>query len=253
MLSCRFSGPGSVQYSRRLASADRILEIICHGGHEHLPPLPLVPYAMSMSTTITYRALRDGQRAVDLACKDLRLCCESLNALGYLWTSARGFAKLATRLWRVLTASSFPHKQLRPPNFQAEGTRVVGTDGAATVQRPDDACAQGTEEGRVEVDGVSPLTAPAPSIFPLGQPIAGEQAPELSGSFNGQLVEGCAGVDDAYYKLDMAFYDLFDYGLPNVLRDSSAWDVLHVRSDEDGFLGTEYAVISPNWDSNAII
>ncbi|KAJ4144999.1 hypothetical protein LMH87_003864 [Akanthomyces muscarius] len=68
MLSCRFSGPGTVPYRRRLASADAILLIASEQGADALPPLPLIPYAVSLSTTMIYRALRDGQRQVDSGC-----------------------------------------------------------------------------------------------------------------------------------------------------------------------------------------
>ncbi|KAK2032531.1 hypothetical protein LX32DRAFT_555332, partial [Colletotrichum zoysiae] len=98
MLSCRYSGPGSVQYTRRLASADCVLNIITQETADGLPPLPLVPYAMSMSTTVIYRALRDGERLPERAYDDLEACSRNLETLSLVWSSARGVAKLVKRL-----------------------------------------------------------------------------------------------------------------------------------------------------------
>ncbi|KAL2851526.1 hypothetical protein BJY01DRAFT_232942 [Aspergillus pseudoustus] len=115
MLSCRHSGPGSVQYNRRLLSADRILTIFTNEECGNLPPLPLLPYAMSMSTTVIYRAWRDVQRDLDITYRDLCRCCDVLDRLSEQWTNARGVAKLATDL-RVTIKSrrTEPYLETRP-------------------------------------------------------------------------------------------------------------------------------------------
>ncbi|KAG9188491.1 hypothetical protein G6011_02414 [Alternaria panax] len=102
MLACRYNGPGTRQYNRRLKAADRVLAIVSREGCEGLPPLPLVPYAMSMSTTVIYRALHDGARDIDTAREDLHRCCDVLDDLSQRWTSVRGVAKLAKRLCRLI-------------------------------------------------------------------------------------------------------------------------------------------------------
>ena len=224
MLSCRFSGPGSVQYRRRLASADRILEIICHGGQEYLPPLPLVPYAMSMSTTIIYRALRDGQRAVEVACKDLRLCCEALNALGSLWTSSRDVAKLATRLWRDLAATSFPPKQ--PNIIDGHGNGRLWEETTST--RPESRGLQSPENDSEslndEVNGINEISGEGPGLFQTHQVPIEEQVHKENHNFQDQVAKAYAGSNDAYSQLDMDFYDMFDYGILDVFEDSLTWD-----------------------------
>jgi hypothetical protein len=106
MLSCRYSGPGTLQYIRRLASADRVREIVSHGGCDGLPPLPLVPYAMFMSTTVIYRALHDRVRDINMARQDLDQCCDALDGLSQRWTSVRGVTKLAKRLRRLISDGS---------------------------------------------------------------------------------------------------------------------------------------------------
>jgi len=111
MLSCRYSGPDTEQYNRRLKSADRVLEIVSREGCEGLPPLPLVPYAMSMSTTVIYRALHDRVRDIGKARVDLGQCCDALDDLSERWTSVRGVAKLAKRLCRLIRDGA--HDSLR--------------------------------------------------------------------------------------------------------------------------------------------
>lgn len=101
MLSCRYSGPGTAHYNRRLESADRVLAMFSDQDPENLTPLPLVPYAMSVCTCAIYRALRDGVRNTDAGHRDLRSCCNVLDSLCPIWTITKGMAKLATRLCSI--------------------------------------------------------------------------------------------------------------------------------------------------------
>ncbi|KXJ93590.1 hypothetical protein Micbo1qcDRAFT_203655 [Microdochium bolleyi] len=98
MLSCRFSAPGTAPYTRRLSSADQVLGIVMGQQVASMVPLPLVPYAMSMCTTVIYRALRDKSREYNQALADLRQCSGILNELGACWTSVRGICKLAKKI-----------------------------------------------------------------------------------------------------------------------------------------------------------
>lgn len=123
MLSCRYNGPGTVQYIRRLKSADRVLAIVSREGCEGLPPLPLVPYAMSMSTTVIYRALHDGARDMIAAREDLQRCCNALDGLSQRWTSVRGVAKLAKRLHRLISDGTL--RGLQVAHRPTSGTTTV--------------------------------------------------------------------------------------------------------------------------------
>ena len=157
MLSCRFSGPGTTPYNRRLASADRILQIVHQERHDNLPPLPLVPYAMAMSTTMIYRALRDGQREIVSACNDLRMCCDALNSLSRRWTVVRGVAKLANRLWKVLSVS-----------FSAQ--QAADTNGQVPDQTPQADFVAVDAEGEMpknDVDYAPARSAIGPAFFEL--------------------------------------------------------------------------------------
>lgn len=211
MLSCRYSGPGSIPYARRLASADRILEIIGQGGHETLPPLPLVPYAISMSTTMIYRALRDGQRDAERASRDMKQCCGALDGLSRSWTSARGVAQLARRLWKILST--------RDRDLRSEVDRTAAEAGAS-----------GHETGALShLASNPPSTGEAPSAY-----LATVIPPAQALGESDYIEETPSRPWDSmatYSQLDTAFHGLFDYGVPNVFRDTSAMDFLHLGSE----------------------
>lgn len=232
MLSCRYSGPGSVPYNRRLASADRILDIISHGGHESLPPLPLVPYAMSMSTTMIYRALRDGQRDMDAAHKDLCLCCDALDALSQRWTSAKGVARLAKHLLGVLAKSGGlnGNDHARRSSKPDAGTLTAAADRSSIMinQRNNEAATMA---------GVVP---PKPVSVQAERALQEEQALASNQNFQSQLREAWPGIHASYSQLDTAFHDLFDYGMPNVFRDPATWEFLHMANDEECAVGSEF-------------
>ncbi|KAK7426445.1 hypothetical protein QQZ08_007040 [Neonectria magnoliae] len=225
MLSCRYSGPGSIQYNRRLASADRIINIVLHVGHERLPPLPLVPYAMSMSTTIIYRALRDEQRDVYSACKDLQFCCDALDLFSQQWTSAKCVAKLAKRLWRVLTKSGALNSRAQSTSeeavpMEAEAAWVIA-DGRSSME-----ASGGTLDKTTPVQRGQGATQQVPSD--------NYQDSEV------QLTQSWPGMDASYFQLDRAFHDLFDYSMPNILRDPTTWNFANVASEEDGYLRNDF-------------
>jgi hypothetical protein len=83
-----------------------VREIVSHAGCDGLPPLPLVPYAMSMSTTVIYRALHDRVRYINTTREDLDQCCDALDGLSQRWTSVRGVTELAKRLRRLISDGS---------------------------------------------------------------------------------------------------------------------------------------------------
>lgn len=221
MLSCRYSGPGSKPYARRLASADCILAIVSKGGHESLPPLPLVPYAISMSTTMIYRAFRDRQRDLKRALQDMELCCGALDALSRNWTSAKGVARLARRLWRLLSSSD----------------KGQSRDVAA---RPPPTPQTNSEAGSYGPFNSSPTMVPRPTTsMSLNAVVTPSQGLTEQPSFERQLPQSW-GMGTSYTQLDTAFHDLFDYGMPNVFRDPTTWEFLHVANEDSSPNGSDF-------------
>lgn len=103
ILSCRAGGPGTVSYARRISAADRIQDLLCDGKHLTVPPLPLVPYAVGLTLTVTYRGLRDKAfEDVDRAQADLATRCEMLEALSTYWWTADAMARLGRKALKSL-------------------------------------------------------------------------------------------------------------------------------------------------------
>ncbi|KAK1573151.1 uncharacterized protein LY79DRAFT_526387 [Colletotrichum navitas] len=223
MLSCRYSGPGSIQYMRRLASADCVLGIITQETPDGLPPLPLVPYAMSMSTTVIYRALRDGERLLDLAYNDLEACSKNLEALSLIWSSAKGVARLVKRLRRFIGPDMFYKRSLDDTectcrNLESESKKQVPSDSRISVanlrQEVDSDCFQPPNDS---------LSSPAQAQGSLGDedPI---DTPAVQTQYNATWV----GTELFYTDIDRAFYDFCDYGMPSIFRDPATLEVLRV-------------------------
>lgn len=116
MMSCCHGGPGSITYNRRLQSAEQVISILRDKGHFDLPPLPLVPYVLSMATTVVYRSVIDCQRSPQEALPNICDCCDALDDLSQLWTSAKGIAKLARWLSKHITSPSSSSRLLQKHN-----------------------------------------------------------------------------------------------------------------------------------------
>ncbi|KAK2009500.1 hypothetical protein LZ32DRAFT_537783 [Colletotrichum eremochloae] len=227
MLSCRYSGPGSVQYMRRLTSADCVLGIITQETPDGLPPLPLVPYAMSMSTTVIYRALRDGERLPELAYNDLEACSKNLEALSLLWSSAKGVARLVRRLRRYTSPDMLCKRSPEDAACTCENSgpelenRVPG-DGRIPLHG-----------SRQEVDSncLQPPNHAISTAARVRDSLEGERPadiPALQTQYNATWV----GTDLFYTDIDRAFYDFFDYGMPSILRDQAPLEVLQADDNQ---------------------
>jgi hypothetical protein len=210
MLSCRYSGPDTTQYNRRLASADRILQILSDGAYVDLPPLPLVPYAMSMATTTIYRALCDGQRDLESSQQELGKCCQTLDDLSKEWTTARGIAKLTRRLWKIV------NKTWEDENLNRR----------AAITSPHET------RGPVAADRATPLTRERGQGPPF-QSISIQPNMVTTGSEASGSLEMMQGLVNPLFHLNDAYLDLFDYGMPNVFRDPATWEFLHTSPDDN--------------------
>ncbi|KAJ4211721.1 hypothetical protein NW759_012322 [Fusarium solani] len=227
MLSCRHSGPDNVHYTRRLASADRILEMLGHGQHETLPPLPLVPYAMAMATTVIYRALRDRVRDIDASSRDLSLCCEALDALGQSWTTAQGVAKLAHRLMSSSNPGSMNRQRVEAPDKSDSTTTTQPT---TSDERP----LTTTHQPISQPVGTDEVVIPTPVSLPSEQGFHGDHVSDNPQYLPEQLIEPWVGFDASQFQLQMAFDDLFSYGISDVFRDPASWELLHMANNSSG-------------------
>lgn len=83
-------------YVRQSLSATRVLYLLNAESPAYLPPLPIVPYALSLALSVVYRHFRSRRLKVHInrAKEELRQCVELLKGLSNAWWSAETMAKL---------------------------------------------------------------------------------------------------------------------------------------------------------------
>lgn len=85
-------------YVRQSLSATRVISLLSTEPPETLPPLPLVPYALSLALSVVYRHFRSRRLKVHIkrATDELKTCVMLLNRLRNAWWSAGTMADLGT-------------------------------------------------------------------------------------------------------------------------------------------------------------
>lgn len=85
-------------YVRQSLSATRVISLLNAEPPELLPPLPLVPYALSLALSVVYRHFRSRRLKVHInrATDELKQCVVLLNRLRGAWWSAGTMADLGT-------------------------------------------------------------------------------------------------------------------------------------------------------------
>lgn len=198
---------------------------MAHGGYELHPPLPLVPYAMSMSTTVIYRAFRDQERDLETTIRDLSLCCDALNGLSKIWTSVKAVSKMAKGLLEYTkssetgqdTVTAYPFTDVPRTVFKANGTTTVAGY-------------------RVTEGSMIGASVPTPPLsVTSGMPL-----PMQSSNVNvsGQMIGSFPGNSGLGVQLGWDFHDMFDYGMPNVFRDPVSWEDTQMTNGEKEAVGS---------------
>ena len=146
ILSCRAGDATTLSYQRRAIAAARIQEIVtARDTNLHIQPLPLIPYAVSLSMTVAYRLLRDSKSAADQwsAKADLTCRCEVLEKLSARWNSAAAMAKLGRKALGSLQqplgddlakVTSLIEEAVSPCKPLASQTQAVGVDSKTSKQ-----------------------------------------------------------------------------------------------------------------------
>lgn len=85
-------------YVRQSLSATRVIGLLNAEAPETLPPLPIVPYSLSVALSVVYRHFRSRRLKVHInrATDELKQCVTLLNRLRSSWWSAGTMADLGT-------------------------------------------------------------------------------------------------------------------------------------------------------------
>lgn len=83
-------------YVRQSLSATRVIHLLNADSPEQLPPLPLVPYALSVALSVVYRHFRSRRLKVHIkrASEELKQCVLLLDRLRNAWWSAGTMADI---------------------------------------------------------------------------------------------------------------------------------------------------------------
>ena len=224
ILACRAGDATTISYQRRASAAARIQEIATARDTDlHIPPLPLVPYAVSLSLTVAYRLLRDSRSAADerSAKADLTCRCEVLEKLSARWSSAAAMAKLGRKALRSLQqpfvddpakVTSMMEEAVAPCKPLANQAQGVGVDSKTLKQTGLDVLSSAAEahantnqqrrpSGSVTVDPTYDLNVANGQIHETS----------LEPVFNQQV----SNFDD----LDALFGDFVDLSMPTLFQD----------------------------------
>jgi hypothetical protein len=83
-----------VSYIRRVTACDRIRVLMSENHHTQLPPLPVIPYAATLSLTGALSVLRDARKERKVAQQEASARCQTLENLSICWQNANVVAKL---------------------------------------------------------------------------------------------------------------------------------------------------------------
>lgn len=86
----------TASYVRQSLSAVRVISILSTESPDDLPPLPIVPYALSLAMSVAYRHFRQSklERHKNRGKEDMKTCCQLLDRLRTSWWSAGAMADL---------------------------------------------------------------------------------------------------------------------------------------------------------------
>ncbi|KAF2761016.1 hypothetical protein EJ05DRAFT_435380 [Pseudovirgaria hyperparasitica] len=204
-------------YTRQSLSAVRVVSILKDESPDNLPPLPIIPYALSLAASTAYRRFRQSklQTHKSRGKEDLKRCCELLNKLRISFWSAGatadlGKAALSKANSQDLIRQDRPKhsgsKYVEPSgNVQASvnGTHISDIQGPATITQnsvsdTDVAAAQA-------LSSLQTTRLPTPSFADeILPPTSGESLDWLNFDHafeNMETLLGSAGADESSYLL----------------------------------------------------
>ncbi|KAF1987222.1 hypothetical protein K402DRAFT_429348 [Aulographum hederae CBS 113979] len=125
--SVRSSVRRTSSYDRQSLSAVRVIQILTKECPTDLPPLPVVPYALSLSMSVAYRQIRQSKLHVHRARAkdDLKVCCDLLEKMKPIWWSAGVIAELG-RAALVKASSDVNTRSHHLPSHTNEATSANG-------------------------------------------------------------------------------------------------------------------------------
>ncbi|RHZ49899.1 transcription factor domain-containing protein [Aspergillus thermomutatus] len=217
ILSCRSRMHDRPQNSnssiRQGLAAVRIHSIIATECAQDLPPLPIIPYALSLSMSVSYQQFRSSRLITHFnrAKASLEACCSLLEGMGIYWYSAEAMARLGRRALRELDgAKSRWHRS------QGQGVRQPmdseSIPSASNALTPASTTQLAADNYSPRVSGYVPA-AVAPQEGPTDSSRESQRAEESR--------------QDALEDIDVLFGDFLDLSLP-----TNFWDPVFLAEED---------------------
>ncbi|OCK86246.1 hypothetical protein K432DRAFT_285060 [Lepidopterella palustris CBS 459.81] len=219
----------SPSYVRQSLSATRVISILTTEPPETLPPLPIIPYALSMALSVVYRHFR--QRKLQMhrnrAKEELKSCVALLNRLRTSWWSAGAMAdlgmaalsnadrgnrtKASGTISRVASPSNTTHNSAQP----SQTTQVNPIDPRLQDQQAPTPLSNFDLEALSQIPGQHPISSERAEQCPLNDFDFSDSSPDwlnFDTAFeNMDTLLGSSGADLSNELFKSFNYDSFDF------------------------------------------
>ena len=149
-------------YIRQSLSATRVISILSTEPHENLPPLPIIPYAVSLAMSVVYRHFRQRklQMHKNRAKEELKSCVTLLNRLRTSWWTAGAMADLG------MAALSNADRSNRPKPAHMTEENASQKSAMASLAQNNDQSHQTTIDSAIDprLQGQQPTISPRVSF-----------------------------------------------------------------------------------------
>ncbi|CAI7639263.1 unnamed protein product [Penicillium glandicola] len=211
ILSCRYKPTENIDNTRLSSvrqglAAVRIHSIVASECADDLPPLPIVPYSVTLSMGVSYRQLRSSRLIthLDRAKASLEACRSVLENLSPYWYSAEAMARLGQKaLHQIQGKPQSSHKKVNADNSVSEGLETINS-------APQDNDSPRAKRQRIDNHGITAVS-PAPEIaMDVLQPPVGDLD---------------TSMQDGFADIDTLFGEFLDISLP-----TNFWDPIFMET-----------------------
>ncbi|KAL4974536.1 hypothetical protein BDW66DRAFT_87108 [Aspergillus desertorum] len=221
ILSCRYRSfqrpSGSrLSHTRQGLAAVRINSLVDSECAQGMPPLPVIPYAVSLSMGVSYQELRSSKLITQFnrARASLETCCGILEEL-VSWCSAEAMARLGRKALRQIDGMGFGNSMLLTAVNGGGKSRNGNTASAADLEilgTSMPASSHSFDTHRPSSDNLPAVVDPEQHVIP----VVDEQQDYLQEPTS----------SDGFANIDLLFDDFLDLSLP-----TNFWDPVFFSSE----------------------
>ncbi|KAF2814463.1 uncharacterized protein BDZ99DRAFT_410999 [Mytilinidion resinicola] len=169
---------------RQSLSATRVISILTSEPPESLPPLPIVPYALSLAMSVVYRHWRQRRLKMhrNRAKEELKQCVKILNRLRTAWWSAGAMADLGMAALSNDERNSSRPRSIQPSTGSAQKSNATSANPASSASNQQQTHSNHSVDSRLNNSAPTPLmnyNMNTPVQMPGQHPISSERAEQF--------------------------------------------------------------------------